>query len=83
MDLVSFFLTTIMAFIIGTVADKLSPVSMPGDWAGALVAGFIGGWIGPYLFGTWGPAIAGFSLIPALIGAFIVVIIAGMIAKAK
>ena len=81
MDVVQFLFTIIVAMIIGTVADKLSPVRMPGSWAGAIVAGFIGAWIGPILFGTWGPVLASFSLVPALIGAIIVVIVAGILAK--
>ena len=76
-----FYSFVIIAMVIGTVADKISPFNMPGSWAGAIVAGFIGAWIGPLLFGTWGPMVAGFSLVPALIGAIIVVIVAGIVAK--
>ena len=68
MSVITFILSVIMAMVIGTVADKISPFNMPGSWAGAIVAGFIGAWIGPLLFGTWGPMVAGFSLVPALIG---------------
>lgn len=81
MSLITFILSVVIAFIIGIVADKISPYRMPGSWAGAIVAGFIGAWIGPLLFGTWGPMIVGFSLVPALIGAIIVVIVIGMIVK--
>ncbi|EKN71730.1 hypothetical protein BABA_00240 [Neobacillus bataviensis LMG 21833] len=81
MSIVSFILTVIIAMIIGIVADKLSPVKMPGSWAGAIIAGFVGAWVGEYLFGSWGPMLVGFSLVPSLIGAFIVVIVAGIIAK--
>ena len=80
MSVISFILSAIIALIIGTVADKISPFNMPGTWAGAIVAGFIGAWIGPLLFGIWGPMIAGFSLVPALIGAIIVVVVVGIIA---
>ena len=81
MSVITFILSVIIAMVIGTVADKISPFNMPGSWAGAIVAGFIGAWIGPLLFGTWGPMVAGFSLVPALIGAIIVVIVAGILAK--
>jgi uncharacterized membrane protein YeaQ/YmgE (transglycosylase-associated protein family) len=81
MSLITFILSVVIAFVIGIVAEKISPYHMPGSWAGAIVAGFIGAWIGPLLFGTWGPMIVGFSLVPALIGAIIVVIVAGMIAR--
>ena len=81
MSLITFILSVVIAFVIGTVADKISPINMPGSWAGAIVAGFIGNWIGPLIFGTWGPMVVGFSLVPALIGAFIVVIVAGIMVK--
>ncbi|MBM4762950.1 GlsB/YeaQ/YmgE family stress response membrane protein [Bacillus sp. B15-48] len=79
--MLSFIIMAIIAMVIGTVADKVSPVGMPGSWAGAMFAGFLGAWLGPLLFGAWGPVIAGFALIPALLGAVIVVIVMGFIAK--
>ncbi|MCM3587448.1 GlsB/YeaQ/YmgE family stress response membrane protein [Mesobacillus maritimus] len=81
MDLLTFIISALIAMVIGTVADKISPVGMPGGWAGAMIAGFIGAWIGPILLGTFGPVVAGFSLIPALIGAFVVVVVVGVIAS--
>ncbi|MDQ1147365.1 putative membrane protein YeaQ/YmgE (transglycosylase-associated protein family) [Bacillus sp. SORGH_AS 510] len=81
MTIATFILSVIVALVIGIVADKLSPFDMPGDWAGAIVAGFIGAWIGPSLFGVWGPMVLGFSLVPSIIGAIIVVIVAGIIVK--
>lgn len=81
MSLITFILTALISLIIGTVAEKLAPVGMPGGWAGAIVAGFIGAWLGPLLFGVWGPMLVGFSLVPSLLGSIIVVILAGVIAK--
>lgn len=81
MSVAAFIISVIIAMVIGTVADKISPFKMPGSWAGAIVAGYIGAWIGRILFGTLGPMVAGFSLVPALIGAIMVVIVAGIIAK--
>ncbi|MCQ6276226.1 GlsB/YeaQ/YmgE family stress response membrane protein [Bacillus sp. V3B] len=81
MSVSAFILSVIMAMVIGIVAEKLSPFDMPGGWAGAIIAGFVGTWLGNGLFGTWGPIVAGFSLIPALIGAIIVVIIVGFLSK--
>ena len=81
MSIVAFILSAIIALVIGTVAIKLVPFHMPGGWVGALVAGYIGAWVGQLLLGSWGPMVEGYSLIPALIGAIIVVFIAGIIAK--
>lgn len=81
MSVVDLIISAIIAFVIGTVAVKLVPYRMPGSWAGALIAGYIGAWIGPLLLGTWGPMVAGFSLVPDLIGAIIVAFIVGIIAK--
>jgi uncharacterized membrane protein YeaQ/YmgE (transglycosylase-associated protein family) len=81
MSMITFIQSVIIAFVIGIVAEKISSYHMPGSWAGAIVSGFIGAWIGPLLIGTWGPMIVGFSLVPALFGAIIVVIVTGMIAK--
>ena len=81
MSYISILLSILVAFIIGIVAGKVSPLGMAGKWAGAIVAGFIGNWIGIQLFGSMGPMVLGFSLIPALIGAVLVAVIAGGIAK--
>ncbi|MEN2767546.1 GlsB/YeaQ/YmgE family stress response membrane protein [Ornithinibacillus xuwenensis] len=81
MDILTLLLKIMIAFIIGTVASKVSPLSMPGSWAGAIFAGFIGNWIGMLLIGSWGPMLIDFSLVPALIGAFLTAIVVGGIAK--
>lgn len=48
-----------------------------------MVVGFIGAWIGHGLFGTWGPDIAGFAIIPAIIGAAILVFILSLIFRGR
>ena len=45
-------------------------------WLGAIVAGIVGSWIGGLLMGGFGPDIAGIAIIPALIGAIILALIA-------
>lgn len=54
---------------------------MPGGAVGAIIAGFIGTWLGPQLIGTWGPSLWGISIFPAVIGAFVVIIVVGVIHK--
>lgn len=80
MSVLSFIITAIIVVIIAAVAEKLSPFSMPGSWAGLIIAGFLGEWIGAVIFGPWGPMVWGVSLIPALVGAFIVIFIVGLFA---
>ncbi len=80
MSILSFLIIAIIVVIIAAVAEKLSPFSMPGSWAGLLIAGFIGEWIGSVIFGPWGPTVLGVSLIPALVGSFIIIFIVGLIA---
>lgn len=82
MEILSFLLSLFIAFIIGVVAEQLSPFDMPGGWAGAIVAGFIGAWLGEQLFGSWGPVVLGVPFIPALIGAILFVVGVGLLLKA-
>ncbi|MDR4399605.1 GlsB/YeaQ/YmgE family stress response membrane protein, partial [Bacillus atrophaeus] len=46
-------------------------------------AGLIGAWIGHGLLGTWGPSLAGFAIIPAVIGAAIVVFLVSLLARRR
>ena len=62
--------------IIGWVIDLIVPGRMPYGWLGGIVAAIIGGLLGGFIFGTWGPAVTfqGWTLayIPALLGAILV-----------
>ncbi|WP_394231759.1 GlsB/YeaQ/YmgE family stress response membrane protein [Niallia oryzisoli] len=81
MSVTAFIISIIVSLMIGYVAEKLVPFDMPGGVFGSIIAGFIGTWIGHGIFGAWGPVIAGFYLIPAVIGAVIVVVIVGLISE--
>ena len=39
----------------------------------SIIAGLIGSSVGQTLFGTWGPTLAGMSLVPSIIGAVCVI----------
>ena len=68
----------VVALIIGMVAEALAPGGMPGGWAGAIVAGLLGSAVGGYLFSGFVPAgatIAGFALLPSILGAIVVVLL--------
>lgn len=71
------FFLLLVAMIVGLLADALVPGKLPGGWVGAMVAGIVGASIGDYLTchfgGAAGPRIGGLGLLPALIGASLVV----------
>nr|WP_058301603.1 GlsB/YeaQ/YmgE family stress response membrane protein [Gorillibacterium timonense] len=71
----------IMAIIIGFIGDALVRSDMPGGVIGSMVAGFVGAWLGHFLFGHFGPVIAGFAIIPAIIGAALVVFLIGLMSR--
>ena len=77
--MLGFLISVIMAIIIGFIGDALVRSDMPGGVLGSMVAGFIGAWLGHFLFGHFGPDIAGFAIIPAIIGAAIVVFLVGLL----
>ena len=85
-DCLGLILMLIMLSILGWVIDLIVPGKMPYGWLGGIAAAVIGGLIGGFLFGTWGPY-AQFNewrlaFIPALLGgiifAFIVRFLMGM-----
>lgn len=81
-----FIVMLVMLGIIGWVIDLIVPGKMPYGWLGGVVAALVGGVLGGFLFGSWGPSatFSGWTLafIPALLGgilvAFIVRFVMGM-----
>jgi uncharacterized membrane protein YeaQ/YmgE (transglycosylase-associated protein family) len=71
----------LVAAIIGFVGEALVPGGMPGGWAGAIVAGILGSALGGYLFGGWGPSLAGFAILPSILGAALVVLLFSLVAR--
>lgn len=67
--MMSLLITLLMAIVIGSIGSAISPGTMPGGLMGAMLAGFAGSWIGYWLLGAWGPVLAGFAIIPSLLGA--------------
>jgi uncharacterized membrane protein YeaQ/YmgE (transglycosylase-associated protein family) len=76
-----FIWSLIIGGIIGWIAGLIIGRDVPGGVIGNIIAGFIGAWLGSLLLGGWGPVIGGFYLIPALIGAIILVLIVSFIFK--
>jgi len=64
---------------VGWVIDLVVPGKMPYGWLGGVVAAIVGGIIGGWIFGNFGPAVTwnGFtlSIIPAILGGIILGVI--------
>jgi len=76
-----FIWSLIIGGIIGWLAGLILGRDLPGGIIGNIIAGFIGAWLGSLLLGGWGPVIGGFYILPALIGAIILVLIVSFILK--
>jgi len=75
----SFLWSLIVGGIIGWIAGLIMGRDIPGGIIGNIIAGFVGAWLGGLLLGEWGPEMGGFYLLPALIGAVILVFIVSLI----
>lgn len=78
---VGLLLTLLVAGLVGWAADMVVPGRLPGGWLGAVLAGLVGGFIGRLLFHAVGIRDLGFGLfgielIPAFVGAVLVVVAA-------
>ncbi|URM35025.1 MULTISPECIES: GlsB/YeaQ/YmgE family stress response membrane protein [Bacillaceae] len=78
----SFLWALIIGGIIGWLAGMILGRDIPGGIIGNIIAGFIGAWLGSLILGDWGPVVADFAIIPALIGAILLVFIVGFIMRA-
>ncbi len=78
-SLIGILLTLIVAGLIGWAADAVIPGRLPGGWLGAVLAGIVGGFIGPIVLralgmsGNAGPVLFDIHIIPAFVGALVVV----------
>ncbi|WP_225047689.1 GlsB/YeaQ/YmgE family stress response membrane protein [Lacticaseibacillus kribbianus] len=69
----------IVGAVIGAIGQLIVGRDMPGGWIGNIVAGLLGAWIGTKLLGTWGPVVGGMAILPAIIGAVILVFIVSLV----
>ncbi|MFP7737204.1 GlsB/YeaQ/YmgE family stress response membrane protein [Priestia aryabhattai] len=77
----SFLWALIVGGIIGWLAGLITGRDVPGGIIGNIIAGFIGSWLGSVIFGSFGPVIGGFAIIPAIIGSIILVLIVSFIMR--
>ncbi|MGC4376978.1 GlsB/YeaQ/YmgE family stress response membrane protein [Fictibacillus sp. Mic-4] len=77
----TFLWSLIIGGIIGWIAGAIIGRDVPGGIIGNIIAGFVGAWLGTLILGDWGPHVAGFAIIPAIIGAIVVVFIVSAIMR--
>ncbi|MFG6214385.1 GlsB/YeaQ/YmgE family stress response membrane protein [Streptococcus pyogenes] len=71
--------TLIVGALIGVIAGALTKKGGSMGWIVNIAAGLVGSSVGQALLGSWGPSLAGMSLIPSVIGAVIVVMITSFV----
>ena len=76
-----FIWSLIIGGVIGWLAGLILGRDVPGGVIGNIIAGFIGAWLGSLILGNWGPEIGSFFIIPALIGAIVLVLIVSFVMK--
>jgi uncharacterized membrane protein YeaQ/YmgE (transglycosylase-associated protein family) len=74
MDLLGLLILLLVAAIVGAIGELIVGTKVPGGWIGSILAGLVGAWLGHALL-TFGPAIAGIQIIPAIIGAMLFVLL--------
>ncbi|PLR79651.1 GlsB/YeaQ/YmgE family stress response membrane protein [Bacillus canaveralius] len=79
--MLEFLWALIIGGLIGWIAGMIVGRDVPGGVIGNIIAGFIGAWLGSAIFGDWGPRMADFAIIPALIGAVILVFLLSLVMK--
>ncbi|MGM0890042.1 MAG: GlsB/YeaQ/YmgE family stress response membrane protein [Bacillota bacterium] len=77
----SFLWSLIIGGIIGWLAGMIIGRDIPFGIVGNIIAGFVGAWLGSLILGNWGPVVAGYAIIPSLIGAIVLVFILSLILK--
>ena len=77
----SFVWFLIIGGLIGWLAGIILGKDVPGGIIGNIIAGIVGAWIGGMLLGSWGPQISDFYIVPAIIGAIILVFVVSFIMK--
>jgi uncharacterized membrane protein YeaQ/YmgE (transglycosylase-associated protein family) len=75
MSLLAAFVLLIGGVGIGVISQYIGRTEIGYEWVFAAVGAIVGAWLGSESFGTvstWGPALDGLYLLPALIGGLVV-----------
>lgn len=76
-----FIWSLIIGGLLGWIASLITGKDIPGGIFGNIIAGMIGAWVGSAILGDFGPVIGGYAIIPALIGAIILIFIVSVILR--
>jgi uncharacterized membrane protein YeaQ/YmgE (transglycosylase-associated protein family) len=77
----SFLWMLIVGGIIGWLAGLIMGRDIPGGVIGNIIAGILGSWLGGMIFGSFGPEMGGFYVLPSLIGAILLIFIVSLILR--
>lgn len=69
----------IVGGVIGLIAGALTGRGQSMGWIANILAGLIGSTLGQALFGTWGPQVADMAVVPAILGAIILVLVVSFV----
>ena len=72
-------ISLVVGGLIGWAAEAIMGRDVPGGVIGNIILGFVGSWVGGLLLGDLGPTIQDFAIIPAILGAVLVVLLFGLI----
>ena len=73
----------IVAALCAILASALVPGRIPGGFLVAMICGVIGAWIGGNLMGSFGPSLAGVSLVPTIVGSAVLVLLLALISSRR
>ena len=80
--LLGWLILLIVAAIVGACGEMIAGAKVPGGWLGSILAGFVGAWLGSMLL-TFGPVIGTIQVIPAILGATIIMLILRLLMGAR
>ncbi|MBX9667424.1 MAG: GlsB/YeaQ/YmgE family stress response membrane protein [Candidatus Obscuribacterales bacterium] len=83
MSVLGFILYCLVAAVCAGIADYLAPGRIPGGFLASVIVGIIGAWIGAALMGSFGPALAGVSLLPAILGSALLIFLMSLFGRAR
>jgi uncharacterized membrane protein YeaQ/YmgE (transglycosylase-associated protein family) len=83
MTILGFLFYCLVAAVCAGVADYVAPGRVPGGFLASVVVGIIGAWIGGMMFGAMGPALAGVSLLPAILGSALLIFLLSLFGRGR